>query len=458
MTHLPVPPAEPCRTRGGAGGAARADLPPWHGQKVKVPARLWGGHYSAAAVRFWAQLAALDRRAEGCRAGVLTLAGYLGVSTRTTERYLAELAAPGPDGVPEMTTVRRTYPGGTGTTAERRMRPVGRAEHFAYVPVTAVKALRPTALVAYCVLAWAQAVTAPHTTAELAAVLAVTVRTASRLVDELEGLGWISVDRRGGRQGRHVITVHDEPRPDTDGGSGPDTDGGSLASREDAGLTDERSAEAGGSFRRRRADRSSATPRDYYPVTPSAGPPVAPAAPATFRPAVRPPVRPAYAGPPLTLSADAWALLGPVLAPVSDLLPRISAFMTRRIVRELLRQIRDEGIWPDDIRDQITRLRTWTPDEDIRDPGRWLLGAVLPVRSKCGMTGCHWGFLAHTGAPCKACADVDHRGRPRGHPPHTAAAGPPEPLRACPGCDAPYRLPLRHTYCRLCHTDLSDTA
>jgi len=439
-------PAEPRRSSGGAGGAARADLPPWHGQRVKIPARLWtSGHYSHGAVRYWGQLAALDRPAEGCRAGVATLARYLGDSTRTTERYLAELAEPGPDGVPEMTTVRHTHPGGTGTTAERRMRPVARIEHFAYVPVTAIKALRPTLVLAYCVLAWAVAVGAPHTAAELGAALGVTVRTARRLVDELEALGWAVVERRAGHQGRHLVTVHDHPLHlvpalVTDGGSGADTDGGSLASKEDPGLTDERTTQVGGAFRRRRADRKWAGEPVENPVAPVA---------ATFRPApsARPLERPAYAGPQLTLSRDAWALVKPVLTPVSDLLPRCSPYMTRRIVREILRQIREDGIWPDEIRDQVARLRRWTPDEEITDPGRWLLGAVLPVRSRCGMTGCHWGFLAHTGMPCKTCTELDHAraaGITADHPPHTST------WHECADCRQPSRIPLTAGLCHTC--------
>ncbi|MFJ9381863.1 hypothetical protein [Streptomyces sp. NPDC101455] len=420
MTRLPEQPAaEPRRTRGGAGSAGQ-DTPPWHGQHVIVPKRLWGGGYSHGAVRYGAQVTALDTRAERCRAGVGTLARYLGDSKRTAERHLAELAAPAPaPGPPAMEVVRHTAPGGRGITAERRMRPLTRGEHFATVAVCAIKALRPAAFVAYCALAYAQALHMPVTALELAVLLGLVERSARRLVDELEDLGWVDIDRRAGYQARHLVTVLDcpghaptapSPSPDTDGGSGPDTDGGSLASKEDPVLTDvDKEAQAGGSFRRRRDDRKwVGPPVDNSPRTPASS------AAATFRPApVRPAERPAYAGPELTLSRDAWAIVGPVLAPVADLLPRCSPFMTRRIVREILRQIREDGIWPDEIRDQAARLRHWTPPETIRDPGRWLLGAVLPIRSRCGMTGCHWGFVTHTGMPCKACAEID------GHPPHT---------------------------------------
>lgn len=473
MTLAPAPAAEPRRTCGGAGGVGRAQevLPPWHGQKIKLAKRLWGaGLYSHAAVRYAAQIIALDQRSRGCRAGVLTLAGYMGDSERTAERRLAELAAEQADGITAMTVRRHTAPGGTGITAERRMRRPTAAEHFAYVPVGAAKALRPIAFVAYCALAYAEATRTPMTAAELGALLGVTERSARRLVDELEALGWTTVDRRTGHQGRNEVTVHDHPLhpvPDApeplspDGGSGPDTNGGSLAIKEDTGLTDTRktTADAGGSFRRRRDDGKWVGPSSDRPVTP-----VAPAdAPATFRPArpMRPAERPersvarsAYAGPALTLGEDAWKLLAPVLAPVQDLLPGCSAFVQRRIVREILRQIREDGIWPDDIRDQVQRMRDRTPPETITDPGRWLLGAVLPPRpGPCGRTDCHHGFLRWTGTPCKACEDLPATAPPtrgRGHPPPTA-------LQECPNCAAPYRPPLRHPNCRLCHTPLPAT-
>lgn len=451
MTRLPVPAAEPRHPGGGAGGAARAVavLPPWHRQKVKVPRRVWGGgRYSPGAVAYHAQVTALGQRADGCRAGVLTLAGYMGDSKRTAERFLAELSAPGPDGIPEMTTVRRTDRAGDGETAERRTRGLAtRTEHFAYVSVLAAKALRHPLFVLYCALAYAVATRTPVTAAELAGLLNVSERSARRMTDELEALGWITVHRRTGEHGRHEYDVHDhplhlvsdEPRPpDTDGGSGADTTGGSLASKEDPELTDERGTQVGGAFRRRRDDRKCAG----SPVDTGGN---AASVPPALRSRVRPSARPTYAGPELTLSRDAWTLLEPVLDPVSDLLPRVSPFMTRRIVREILRQVREDGIWAEEIRDQVARLRRWTPDEKITDPGRWLLGAVLPVRSDCGMTGCHWGYLAHTGMPCKACAEIQTERRQRSvHPPHTGAP------HECAECQRPSRAPLPAGLCATC--------
>ncbi|GGN47271.1 hypothetical protein [Streptomyces fuscichromogenes] len=461
---LPEASAEPRRTRGGAGGAAPADTPSWHRQKVKVPKRVFAGRYSPGAVAYWAQLAALGQRPDGCRAHVAVLAGYMGDSKRTAERVLAELAAPGPDGDPELTTVRRTGSDGDGETAERRVRGTARGEHFAYVPVLAAKRLRRPLFVLYCSLAYATATKTPVTAAELGELLAVTERSIRRMTDELEGLGWITVHRRAGAHGRHLYDVHDLPLqpvaaapggPDTHGGSGAHGDGGSLAIKEDTGLTDTRSTTAGGGFRRRRDDRKCPRPAADTASNRAGGNyPVASAVPASLRGRVRPAAPPAYAGPQLTLSPDAWAVVGPVLDPVADLLPRVSAFVMRRIVREILRQVRDTGYLPEDIRDQVARMRGWTPEENLTDPGRWLLGAVLPPSSKCGRPGCHWGFLAHTGAPCKACAEIDTAVQRRGrdaHPPHPARpARRADRWHECGECGRPSRQPIPGGRCRTC--------
>jgi hypothetical protein len=446
MVRLPAPAAsEPRHTRGGAGGAGRADLPPWHGQKVRVPKRVWGsGHYSPGAVAAHAQLTALDQRGRRCRAGVTTLAGYLGDSKRTVERFLAELAAPGPDGGrPELVTIRHTAAGGTGETAERRIRRVQPGEHFAYVPIAACKALRHRLFVAYCALTYAQATNTPVTAAELGALLGVTERSARRLIDELEALGWITVDRRTARQGRHDITVHDHPvEADTDGGSGPGADGGSLAIKEDPGLTDdEKNTPPGGGFRRRRGDRKwVAEPVDTCGNR--NGREEITAKVASMAP---------YDGPSLSLSPRVWD----VLAPVADLLPRIAPFVLRTAAREIGRQL-DARVPAADLHDQILLRRQRTGAAHLTEPGRWLLGVALAAwSSPCGLADCVDGLMRHTGAPCKACAALParcHRGRARGHPPPVTTA---TALRQCPGCAAPYRPPLRHPDCRLCHHPLT---
>lgn len=455
MTRTRALPAEPRHTGGGAGGAARGDEPSWYRQKVKIPRRLWdGGRYSPGAVAYWAQITALGHREDGCRASVARLAEYLGDAKRTAERCLAELAAPGPEGDPELTTVRRTASDGDGETAERRTRAVTRAEQFALVPILAAKVLRRPLFVLYCALAYAVATRTPVTAAELAALLVVTERSARRMTDELEALGWITVHRRAGAHGRHEYDVHDtplrlvdepEPRPDTDGGSGAHGAGGSLATKEDAGLTDVEKTGVGGSSAVGEVTVSSGPPVDNSPsdsvTSVPAGSAVASVA-ATFRPAPRTPVRPAerpaYAGPQLTLSPRVSA----VLAPVADLLADVRPFVMRRIGLEIGRQL-DAGIWADDIRDQLTRLRAWTPAEDLRDPGRWLLGAALPARSRCERTDCYWGFEHHTGAPCKACAEVAAARARAAHPPHTD-------WHECRACRAPSRHNLPAGLCHAC--------
>ncbi|MFF5958449.1 hypothetical protein [Streptomyces luteogriseus] len=412
-----------------------------------MPKRVWGsGAYSHSAVAYWAQIAALAQRSERCRASVVTLARFMGDAKRTTERYLAELSAPGPDGEPELSTIRHTDAAGDGESAERWTRPAMRGEHFAYVPIAAAKTLRRPLFVLYCALTYATATNTPVTAAELAELLGVTERSARRMTDELEALGWITVHRRAGVHGRHTYTVHDHPlrpvaeepvRPDTDGGSGADRTGGSLAYKEDAGLTDESTTQVGGAFRRRRDDRKWVA----EPVDTAGNSSVVPLA---LRGSVRPAERPAHAGPQLTLSPRVWA----VLAPVADLLPVAGDFAVRRIAREIGRQL-DEGIWADDIRDQLARLRAWTPTEDIRDPGRWILGAALPVRpGRCGSDTCYLGFQRYTGAPCKACAELEadrHRGA---HPPHTAG---PQP-HACTACGWTSPTPLPQQRCATCRT------
>ncbi|MFJ6386425.1 MarR family transcriptional regulator [Streptomyces sp. NPDC091972] len=458
MTHSRELAPEPRHSRGGAGGAARGqDEPSWLRQKVKVPKRVWGsGRYSPGAVAWHAQITALQCRPEHCRASVAVLAGWMGDSKRSGERYLAELHAPGPDGIPELTTIRHTDAAGDGETAERYTRALARDEHFAYVPVLAAKTLRHRLFVLYCAIAYAVATRTPVTMAELAALLGVCEYSARRMTNELERLGWITVHRRTGAHGRNEFEVHDRPLqavpdkpppPHTDGGSGACTDGGSLASKEDTGLTDGRSTQERGSSAVGEVTVSGRPPVDTGGNAAGDGvgrrsgrsrDPRGQVVPASLRGRVRPAAPPAYATGPLLVSPRVWA----VLAPVRDLLPHVSSFALRRIAREIGRQL-DSGFWAEDIRDQITRLRQWTPAEDIRDPGRWLLGAVLPVRSRCGRPGCHWGFLAYTGMPCKACRELE-ADRARGdHPPHSA-------WHECTQCQKPSRQPFPDGLCRTC--------
>lgn len=428
MTHARELPAEPCRTRGGAGGAAR-------GQWVQYPLRVVvdAEAYAPGDTNFYGKVKALSHR-RVATASMEKIAGYLGRSKSSGERAAHRLGKPAPtDGVQELFTRRQTHKiTGTGQTAERWCRDLEDGEPYVYGPVRAADVLRGLLHRLYLGLRYAILVKRHQPTlGELGRLLrhhggrlagqALAEASVSRLLDELEALGWITLDKRAGYRGRHLITVHDdpvhtvdepEPTPDPGDGSGPDLGDGSPAYKEDHELNDLGSTPAGGAFRRRRDDRK-------WVGEPVENRPAAASAPDTFRSRTRPAAPPAYAGPQLTLSPRVWA----VLAPVADLLPRTTTFAVRRIAREIGRQL-DGGVWAEDIRDQLTRLRAWTPDQDIRDPGRWLLGAVLPVRSRCGMSDCHFGFVAHTGMPCKACAD--------GHPPHTTPHPRPTPSSTIP--------------------------
>ncbi|MEW2570469.1 hypothetical protein [Streptomyces sp. NPDC047070] len=427
--------------------------------------------YADADTKVYGKVRALAR-GRMCEASVIRLAEFTGLAESTVQKSLTRLSKPAPsDGIAELTRKQRSHRGtGTGRTNERSYRALDAGERFVCAPVRAADSLRGLMHRLYLLLRYTQTVEKRDLSfAEIAAVLRhhggksagqpLHEGTVPKLLDELEATGWITQDKRGGYRARHAITVHDDPlhpvdepaapqpgpaggadaTPDAEGGAGPDDEGRAPAYKEDQPLNDPgNNGQAGGSFRRRRdvrkwvgspVDNSGGTPETFQAARP-----------------VRPPERPTYTGPALTLSEDAWKLLGPVLAPVADLLPDVNAFMTRRIVREILRQIREDGIWPEEIHDQIARMRRWTPREDIPDPGRWLYGAVLPVRSKCGRTGCHWGFLAHTGAPCKACAEIDDaRTRER-----QRAARPPHLAHHCTDCHRPAYTPLPAGLCNTC--------
>jgi len=454
VAHLPELAPEPRRTRGGAGGAGR-------GQWVQYPLRVVvdAESYADADTKVYGKVKALSKN-RSCEASVEKLAAYCGLAASTVQKSLRRLSRPAPtDGIEELTRKQRSHKGtGNGRTAERTCRTLETDERYVSAPVLAADTLRGTLHRLYLFLRYTEIVEKRQLTlAEMAWVLrhhsgqtrgqALAEAVVSKLLDELADLGWITLDRRAGYRGRHLITVHDHPvravdepdaTPDPEGGVAPDLEGGPLAYKEDQALNDpRRSTDRRGSFRRRRGTGS------YRPdpVDNSAAPSVAPA---TFRSAARQPVRPqdgrTYDGPPQTLSERLWW----ALEPVRDLLPEVRPFVMRRIGREVGRQL-DTGIWAEDIRDQLARMRRWTPPEEITDPGRWILGAVLPVRpGRCGTADCHYGVQRYTGAPCKACAELEADRARANHPPHTAA------WHECAHCRAPSRTPLPAGLCRTC--------
>lgn len=461
MTHLPPSAAEPRHSRGGAGGAGR-------GQWVKYPLRvvLDTEAYADADTKVYGKVKALSK-GRACEASVAKLADFCGLSISAVEKGLMRLSRPAPtDGVQELTRRQRSHKGtGNGRTNERTCRALDADERYVHAPVRAADTLRGTLHRLYLLLRYTTLVERRDLSlAEIGEALRhhggkhagapLHEGTAAHLLDELEDAGWITQDKRAGHRGRHQITVHDDPvrmvddpdgtpplpntpapmTPDAEYGAAPDLECGAPAYKEDQELNDLRSTQPGGSFRRRRDDRKWVP----GPVDTAGNAPVVPLA---LRGPVRRSAPPAYAGPQLTLSPRVWA----VLAPVADLLPAAGDFAVRRIAREIGRQL-DGGIWAEDIRDQLARLRAWTPTEEIRDPGRWILGAALPVRpGRCGGDGCYLGFQRYTGAPCKACAELAADRAQTAHPPHTGA----RPY-SCNGCGwtSPTPLPLQR--CAAC--------
>ncbi|WP_060952417.1 hypothetical protein [Streptomyces hygroscopicus] len=400
------------------------------------------------------KVAALAARPEGCTAKVSVLAGYLSMSKSAVERGLRELTRPHPeDQVAEVRTVRRTLPGGTGTSALRTIRPVStRAERWVWIPVAAADSLTPRQLRAYAAIAYAVVRAHPLTLAELGGVLrhhtgraagqSLTERQVRRILAELGELGWITVAERAGYRGRHAYTVHSAPvqpalTADTDDGSAADDHDGSLAIEDDPSTGSPDHAAAGGPIRRRRDT----------PVARGAVDNPAAAATTVPPPALRaaPEPRP-YDGPPLQLSPRVWR----VLEPVRHLLPDLSPYVVRRIGREIGRQL-SEGTHPERLHARIEHRYACTLP--IRDVGRWILGAALPRRG-CGLAACESGRIWHTGARCQVCAETAADRRP------SAPPGPPSApaWRECTRCGAPSRIPLPSGLCRPCHLPAAATS
>ncbi|MFF9097617.1 hypothetical protein ACF1AX_31405 [Streptomyces sp. NPDC014802] len=402
-------------------------------QRVRVPLRVIVGSYSDPTVSVYVKIAALDRRNTGCEAGVAYLAGLLGLARSTVERALTQLMRPDPaDDVVEVTSQRRTLAGGDGHTAVRRVRVTNPArEHGAWVPSRAAESLSPRQLRAYAALAYATATGHHITLAELARVLRhrtgqragqpLDVRSVRRILRELERLGWISVERRAGYRGRHLYTVHDEPlqgslTADTGEGSGGDLGEGSLYEEHHQTDSPDDQPPAVSAIRRRRGTGSSG--REELQLPP------------TFR-------RP-YTGPQLTLAPRIWR----VLEPVKPLLPGLSPYVVRQLAREIGRQL-DEGQEPERLRARLTFRYAST--QEIRDPGRWLLGTAI-VRRGCGLTACESGRIWHTGAACETCAWQRATGAPlAAHRPPKAPA-----WHECEACRAPSRTPHPDGVCRAC--------
>ncbi|MFM9634355.1 hypothetical protein ACKI10_43240 [Streptomyces galilaeus] len=412
MTRLPASSAaEPRHIRGGAGGAGR-------GQWVRYPLRVVVDAEAYAPVDTnvygkWRALAS-GRRAT---ASVDKVAGWLGVSKSTLERSNRRLGAPAPtDDVQELFTKRQTHKvTGTGQTAERWCRDLDRGEAYVCGPVRAADTLRPIAHRLYLGLRHAITVRGHQPTlTELAQLLRhhggkqagqpLAEASVSRLLDELAALGWITLDKRAGYRGRHLITVHDDPvrlvdeaavTPDPDDGSAPDLGDGSLAYKEYLGLNDRGNTPPTAvlGIRRRRPTATSA--RDERD-----------AAVDTFGRRTG-----------LDLTPAAWRTVHAVLAPVRHELPALTGWEWERAVHEVLRHLRD-GQHPTRLHDRLQRrypqMRApGTPDDGrppVRTFARWLIGAAL-TRHGCPDERCETGVIwtldpddHQAGTDCQTCA------------------------------------------------------
>ncbi|QCX82170.1 hypothetical protein C9F11_42950 (plasmid) [Streptomyces sp. YIM 121038] len=424
-----LPPPGPASVPDGSARARR--------QRVKVPMRLVeSAHYADVALAVYMKIKALARREEGCTAGATVLASYLGLSRSSVERGIAQLRRPGPDGVIELpVNQRRSLPGGSGTTARRRVRPMQREERFIWLPVAACEDLTPRQLRAYAVLCFAQVQRIPLSEGELAGHLRhhsgaragtpLSAAAAGKVVDALEAAGWVSVLRRAGAQGRHQFIAHDIPpfsqgpesRPSAgatapvgsalDEGSGVIAGEGSLATKEDPS-TDRPDDE------RRPASPAVGEVQVEEQASPveNPGPDPAPtdgvAGFALRAGQQQPPASSSerrkrqgrYNGPALTLHPR----IVEVLEPVQVLYERANTFMQRRIAREVGRQL-DLGCDAERLRQRLTARFATVMMSEIKDPARWLTGVALP-RWGCGHFACEAGVLWPSGEPCATCAEV----------------------------------------------------
>lgn len=449
-------------------------------QRVKVPMRLVSSpFYADVALSVYVKVKALGARPEGCEAKASTIASYLGFSKASVERGLALLARPAPDGVCELRSQRRALPGGTGRSAVRRTRPVGRAERFVWLPVAAAEDLTPRQLRAYAVIAYAEQMGIALTEQELAGHLRhhsgkkagepITAAAAGVVVDGLEAARWVTVQRRAGAQGRHRFIAHDiapapaaesaelaaaaapqagqEPPPEpvddaaedsgspvVGEGSGSPVGEGSLAYKESprTDSPDDERASSSPAVGEVPVVEAVDNAVDAKARTSAAGD-LALRAEGKSQRSPSTSARPSYDGPQMSMTAQIYA----VLEPVHWLLSRVgNPFVERKIAREVGRQLR-AGMDAARLRHRLTARFAATSPSQIRDAGRWLLGVALP-RWGCGHWDCESGVLWSTGERCAVCEDVvaDRRRARRLErglcPEHGTSPG---PSGACSDCE-----------------------
>ncbi|WP_229898530.1 hypothetical protein [Streptomyces finlayi] len=404
----------------------------------------------------YVKVKALGLRPEGCQARTATLARYLGVATATAGRGLTALSRPAGDGVVELRTERRTLPGGRGLSALRTTRPLRRNEPYVWLPVAAAEDLTARQLRAYALIAYAQVRGALLTESQLAgslrhhsgrrAGMPLSTTAAGLIVDALAVSRWVTVDRRAEARGCHRLIAHDlvarlAPSSEADQDLSSGTALGILE-QEDSSQAGEQSGSQAGeqSLANRESPRTDSLENERAAPSSAVGevPVVTEARPGENRDelmsasvlgsgglALRAdgtksapaevdthPRRSLaentgrYTGPQLSLSAQVYG----VLEPVHWLLAKVdNVFVSRQIAREVGRQLRD-GTLPERLHHRLTVRLRGTMIEEIRDPGRWILGAALP-RWGCGLHDCESGVLWMTGTACEVCAEALHTKR-----------------------------------------------
>lgn len=470
------------------------DGAPVRTQRVKVPMRLVSSAiYPDVALSVYVKVKALGTRPEGCQAKALTIASYLGLSKASVERGLTLLSRPAPDGVIELKSERRTSPGGKGTSAVRRTRPVRRTESFVWLPVAAAEDLTPRQLRAYAVIAFAEQMGITLTEGELAGHLLhhsgkkagqpITAAAAGVVVDELEVAKWVTVQRRAGPQGRHRFVAHDIAPTAVVEVGGPVVDAapelvqeGPQESVDDASegsaspLVGEGSGllVGEGSLANEESPKTDSPDDERTLCSPAVGEvPVVEAvenpadakahtntsgglalrADENSQPALSKlndekrsngggPVRSSYTGPGLSMGPRIYA----VLEPVHWLLARVdNPFVQRQIAREVGRQLA-AGMDAERLHHRLTARFAKVMTSEIRDPGRWLLGVALP-RWGCGHLDCESGVRWSNGERCAVCEEVvadKFASRQRAHrleqglcPEHGSKPGPSGVCRDC---------------------------
>lgn len=416
-----------------------------------------GAAYPDVALSVYVKVRALGARPEGCQAKAVTIASYVGLSAASVERGLTALSRPAADGVVEVVSERRTSPGGRGTSAVRRTRPMSRTESFVWVPVAAAEDLTPRQLRAFAVIAFAGQMRIALTEGELAGHLRhhsgkkagqpLTTAAAGVVVDELEVAKWVTVQRRAGAQGRHRFVAHDIAPTSVRAPAGPVLDAPDDEIQEDRERPVDRDSKGSasplvgegsglpvgeGSLANREVPRTDSPDDGRALCSPAVGevpvvePVENPAAtsarspdgglalraddktqPAPSKPKDekrnygRGSDRSSYAGPRLSMSPRIYS----VLEPVHWLLARVNnPFVERKIAQEVGRQL-ENGMDQDRLRHRLTTRFAGVMASEIRDPGRWLLGVALP-RWGCGHLDCESGARWSNGERCAVCEEI----------------------------------------------------